>query len=437
MLKRIASFLLVAAALAASVVFTPALNLQIGELPNATTLDVKARDLSLVCPGGAYKATSKLGEFEQIGSPLISSQFNGSANTALSIQDGVYTVSDPAGVDAQGSALLNVNQVQALDGATLAGLSGAACQRATQDLWLVGGDTRVGREALLILKNPTSVDSTVDLQVFSEGGFVDAPGLTGISVIGGKTTIIPLSGLIPKTASFATHVTAKGGAIAAWIQQRTIHGLTASGFDYVSPSPQAAKQQVIPGVLIRGAKLAKKLITADADYADLQTVLRVYVPGAKPATVTAQLVGATAKTFGTVIQATVPGGSVIDLPFTSVADGDYFVLVNSNVKVQTAVRLSRIVSAKAPDFAWVAAADGSNALRKISLPIQGISKLAVYNQSTQKYEVSLAGAGSTVSVGNGSDQIYATLIVDVDGSVANIPVLDQKNSGGKVAVSVR
>ncbi|WP_296632775.1 DUF5719 family protein [Rhodoluna sp.] len=437
MLKRIASILVVAAALAASVVWAPAISLQIGELPNTTTLDVKARDLSLVCVGGAYKATSKLGEFEQIGSPLISSQFNGSASTSLSVQDGVYTVSDPAGSDAQGSALLNVNQVQALDGATLAGLSGTACQRATQDLWLVGGDTRVGREALLILKNPTTVDSTVDLQVFSEGGLVDAPGLTGISVIGGKTTIIPLSGLIPKTTSFATHVTAKGGAIAAWIQQRTVHGLTASGFDYISPSPQPAKQQVIPGVLIRGAKLAKKLIAADADYGDLQTVLRVYVPGAKSATVTAQLVGSTAKTFGTVIQATVQGGSVIDLPFGSVADGDYAVLVNSNVKVQTALRLSRVVSAKAPDFAWLAAAEGSSALRKISVPVQGISKLAIYNQATQSYEVNLATAGSTVSLGGTSAALFANLIVDVDGSVAGIAVLDQRNSGGKVAVSVR
>lgn len=437
MFKRIASLLIVIVALVATVVWSPEMSIRIGELPKVENLSVKARDLSLVCPGGAFKASTKLGEFDQIGSPLISSQFNGSSDTSLSVQSGVYTVVDAAGSDAQGSALLNVNQIQALDGATLAGVSGTACQRATQDLWLVGGDTRVGREALLILKNPTTVDSTVDLQIFSEGGLVDVPGLSGISVIANKTTIIPLTGLIPKTTSFVTHVTAKGGAIAAWIQQRTVHGLTASGFDYVSPSPEFATHQVIPGILIRGSKLSAKLVAADSDYGDLQTVVRVFVPGSKSATVTVQLVGATAKTFGTVVQATVAAGSVVDLPITSVADGDYVALINSNVKVQTAVRLSRVVANKAPDFTWLAAADGSTAERKISIPNQGISKLAIYNQTLQKYQVELVAPGSTVSLGNGSDQIFANLIVDVDGSVAGIAVLDQKNLGGKVAVSVR
>jgi hypothetical protein len=137
------------------------------------------------------------------------------------------------------------------------------------------------------------------------------------------------------------------------------------------------------------------------------------------------------------VQATVAAGSVVDLPITSVADGDYVALINLNVKVQTAVRLSRVVANKAPDFTWLAAADGSTAERKISILNQGISKLATYNQTLQKYQVELVAPGSTVSIGNGSDQIFANLILDVEGSVAGIAVLDQKNLGGKVAVSVR
>jgi hypothetical protein len=36
-----------------------------------------------------------------------------------------------------------------------------------------------------------------------------------------------------------------------------------------------------------------------------------------------------------------------------------------------------------------------------------------------------------------ADPLFANLIVDVDGTVASLSVLDQKNAGGKVSVNVR
>jgi hypothetical protein len=277
----------------------------------------------------------------------------------------------------------------------------------------------------------------VSLQIFSEAGSVEAPGLNGIAVVAGKTTVVPLAGVVPKTKSFVTHVTANGGAVAGWIQQRTVRGLSAGGVDYVSPSPEFAKQQVIPGVFVRGSAQAAKLRAANSDYDDLVPVLRVFVPGKTNATVTVQVVGENAKTFGTVVRSNVNAGSVADLEITGLKDGNYVALVSSDVEIQSAIRLSRVTATAAPDFTWIPAAEKFTGKRNLTVPSAGISKLCIYNDETGLIEVLEVSAGSTYSFAGTATPIYATLITDINGTVANLQVLDQKNAGGKVSVNVR
>jgi hypothetical protein len=337
----------------------------------------------------------------------------------------------------QGSALLNASQYQNAAGATLKGLAATNCQLPSNDVWLLGGATTTGREALLILRNTSQVDATVSLEIFSEAGSVDAPGLNGIAVVAGKTTVVPLSGIVPKTKSFMTHVSAKGGAVAAWIQQRTVRGLSAGGVDYVSPSPIAATQQVIPGVFIRGTEIADKLRAANADYQDLVPVLRVFVPGNKAATVTVQILSETVKTFGTVVRSNVNPGSVLDIEIPGLKDGNYVALVSADVEVQSAVRLPRITASSAPDFTWITAAEKFTGERKLTIPAAGISKLSIYNEETGKITVLPVAPNSTYTFAPSQEPIYANLITDIDGTVANLSVLDQKNAGGKIAVNIR
>jgi molybdopterin-binding protein len=207
--------------------------------------------------------------------------------------------------------------------------------------------------------------------------------------------------------------------------------------DYVSPSPQFSKQQVIPGIFIRGSVQAAKLIAANADFQDLTPVVRVFVPGNANATVTVQVVGATAKTFGTVVRSTVTAGSVADLEITGLKDGNYVALVSADVEVQSAVRLSRITETAGPDFTWIPAAEKFTGKRNLTVPSAGISKLCIYNEKTGAIEVLELSPGSTYSFAVSENPIYANLITDINGTVANLSVLDQKNAGGKVSVSVR
>lgn len=441
MFKKITFVLVILAALVTGTLFAPNLKFQIGSIPTSSELSVKARDLMLACPGALYKAGgatgTMLGDFEHVGTASYASQFNPNAGASLQSTDGVFSVTQTGSNQDQGSVLLNVSQYQNTAGATLSGLAATNCQLPSNDLWLVGGDTTTGREALLILRNTSDVDATVSLEIFSEAGSIEAQGLNGIAVVAGKSTVIPLSGVVPKTKSFVTHVSSKGGAIAGWIQQRTVRGLSAGGVDYVSPSPAFAKNQVVPGIFIRGAKQASKVMAANADYQDLIPVLRVFVPGKDQATVTVQVAGSNAETFGTVVRETVKPGTVMDIEIPGLKDGDYVAIVSADVEIQSAVRLARISSGTAPDFTWIPAAEAFTGKRNITAPSVGISKLCIYNGKTGAIEVRVVAPGSTYSFIGSQEPLHANLIVDVNATVANLSVLDQKNVGGRVAVNVR
>jgi hypothetical protein len=352
--------------------------------------------------------------------------------------------------------LLNANQIQSVNTDGLTGLTGAACQRPTNSLWFIGGDTSTGRESLLIVKNVTKVDSTVNLEIFNERGLVTGSGMSGISVPAGKTTVIPLASYVPKTKTFVTHVVSRGGLVAAWIQQKTIRGLAAGGVDYVSPSAGFGKTQVIPGVFVRGAADAAKL-AANADFADLVPTLRVFVPGSKPATVTAQVIGSTPTTYGTVVRQTIPAGTTADIALPGLADGDFVAIVKSDEAVGSAIRLHRVVK-KSVDFAWLTAAESHTGVVGLSVPTAGISKLSLANPSNSDIDLRLVQNGGSpanfkipaagqltlkfapstkLELSGNAKALLGTLIVDIDGSLAAVPLVDYKNPGGEVAVMVR
>lgn len=460
MMKRLIALIAIAAGIFSLIWFAPQFTLTIGELPKAEVLKVKAQDLNLVCPGGVYRtggaSGTKLGAFEPIGAPDINSDFNGPAGTTMLIRGNQLTAVDPAGLAQQSSVLLNANQIQSVNTDGLLGLTGAACQRPTNSLWFIGGDTSTGRESLLIVKNVTKVDSTVNLEIFNERGLVTGSGMSGISVPAGETTVIPLASYVPKTKTFVTHVVSRGGLVAAWIQQKTIRGLASGGVDYVAPTSGFSKTQTIPGVFVRGAADAAKL-AASADFADLVPTLRVFVPGSKPATVTAQVIGSTATTYGTVVRQTIPAGTTVDIALPGLADGDFIAIVKSDEAVGSAIRLHRVVK-KSVDFAWLTAAESHTGVVGLSVPTAGISKLSLANPSNSVIDLRLVqnggspanftipaagqltlkfAPGTKLELSGNSQALLGTMIVDIEGSLAAIPLVDYKNPGGEVAVMVR
>jgi len=473
MYKRLLSLALILGAMAGFYFNPLALSVEVGKPPVPVTVNAQARDLSLVCPGALFRSGGASGtslKVARAGSADLLGYFRSEGNLRLvertlktdspalagrlidSISEAkALTVQDPEGSAVQGAALLSASQTQLAKASNLAGLASANCIRPSSDSWLIGGDTSPGRESLLILSNPTNVDSTVNLEIIGSGGPVAAPGLSSISVPKSKTTVVPLSGLAPNLPTFAVHVVASGGSLGAWLQTRTMRGLVAGGVELVGPSIDPAKSLVIPGIYLRGVADANKLIGLSSAYSDLAPMLRITSTSSKAATVTAQILGANAATYGTVIQQVVAPNSTLDIPITGLLEGDYVAFIDSSEPVRAAIRFSR-TKAEQTDFAWAPAVTPLDQKVVFTAPTGAISKLAIANPGKAPAIVKVGSrtvtvpAASAVSVLlspgratalSSSQPVAATVVSDVNGLVSIVPVLDYKNLGGELKILVR
>ena len=493
MFKRISALLLVLAAIAAAFWLPDQqiFSLTVGSQPQSLVQQVKAKDLTLVCPGAFEQSASsgKVGSFTRLGAAAIDFASNlpagaslrqlaltGAGATSAALPSGggalanmsasaavAITVADPNGVAAQNSTLLSAQNYQVASAAGVNGALGANCQRPASQQWFVGASTATGREALIILANPNSTDATVNLRLFGLNGAIDGAGLNAIAVAANRTVVLPLAGFAPDNALMALSVSAQGASIAAWVQQKTVRGTLAGGADLISPALEPAKQLVIPGLLKRGTSDAAALIAKNADYADLTPSVGVFVPGAGDANVTVQVIGTDAKTFGTVVQQTVSGGAAVSIPVTGLKDGNYSVFVSADQPVIAAVQLSRTLTAHATagqnsttDFVWLNAILPETSKRNMPVPNSGVSKLSVATTSAgpailtitgsgAKQTISIAKqtskvvsltAGSVVSVSSDSP-VSATMIVDFNSRIVAIPAVNFGNQGRTISVSVR
>ncbi|WP_150117051.1 DUF5719 family protein [Arthrobacter sp. ERGS1:01] len=221
----------------------------------------------------------------------------------------------------------------------LQGMAAATCQAPSNDLWLAGASTTVGRTAVLSLTNSTKSPATVSLDLFGTNGTVNAPGGKGLVVAPGTSRSVVLAGLAPDQAQLAVHVKSTGGAVSAVIQQSVLRGLTPGGVDYLAPVQSPATAQVVPGVRVQAPDAAAK-ISAQNGYSDATTALDVTVPGARDAIVEV-------KAFGPSGQVALPNGGVFtaqagkvtELSLVGLAQGTYSLSVTADSAVTAGVRL--------------------------------------------------------------------------------------------------
>lgn len=482
MILRILRTLLIAAAFVGMYLYAPeVVQLSTGKVESAQRV-VSAKDLTLSCTGSAFTSGGNSGtstsKFSRLGSTVVALSYSGVSGTTLKGEGGKLTkgygvrqdqsskikqaqsltITDNDGTIVQGSPLLTANQMQVLSDKKIKGLLAAPCLRSQSEFWLVGGSVAVGREAILILTNPTAVDATVDLEIFTENGISHSAGLSGIAVGAGSTEVIPLASFVFRSESISVHVKSFGGSVTALIQQKAVRGLKASGADYIYPTGVAQKESVFPGILVRRAMDNAKLRKRDDKYSDVRQNLRVFVPGDKDAQLTLEVLGTDEETFGTVISVTAPAGKVTDFDINGLADGDYVGYLRSDQEVFSSIRLvrSRVGDDAYTDFAWINPAEGFTSPRYLAVPKAGISKLSIANPSSEATKVSLkfgeltverniaagseivllAPSGQAIGIFPTTQPVYSNLVVDVDGRIAILPVLDEKNLGGQVWINV-
>ncbi len=449
MYKRFLALLVVAALGSSVALFVAFPKFSVGLSNSATDIAVEAKEPQLVCPGPVYVnggATGlKLGKFSQSGSVNI--QGKDSENQFAISSTGVKTISGSSAASKDFHAIQS--QVASLNLA--AGLAVTNCLPGLNEAWFVAGDNSVGREALLILVNPSLVDATVSLQIIGPNGQIQGAGLSGISAPAGKVTALPLAAFAPKASTFALQVSSRGAALGMWLQQKTIRGLTPGGLDYVGPTAIASKTLEIPGFFIRSSSKLAALSAKDQDFLDTRPLLRVFAPGDSETTFTAQVQGANGASFGTVIQGTVSAGSVADFDLGELADGDYIVHIEANHEIMASAIFNRVGLAQ-PDLAWSTAVTPTLLDAGFTAVSGAISKLSIVNSSEKSGEITLNGliidlpARSNiviVLVGGTSYRLSSTVpaaasqVVDVSFGVAVVPVLDYRSVAGRLKILVR
>ncbi|HWH26746.1 MAG TPA: DUF5719 family protein [Pseudolysinimonas sp.] len=448
----------------------------IGTTPAGTTVVPELADQLRACAGGTLRLGEESGQNADVPHPIGVPRVTSGSEHA-SIQSSPLLDSDAIGGAADSAprvlkvapsdgAALTGAQSQTVSALDYVGFSAAACTEPSSSIWFAGGATTVGRTTLLTLDNPTDVAATVRVTILGESGEVVAPGMAGIEVNPGQQRVLSVAGFAPGLASPVIHVEARGGQIAAFLQQSIVRGLDATGVDVVNPGADPATVQTIPGVRIRDAVGVSRTL-ALADWEDAVSAVRVGVPGTADAHVTVTVKSSDPTIESTSFTTKVSAGSVDELPLDSgthtetdaisLPDGLYTVTVTSDVPVVAGVRTTTATdvgdspegepeAAPASDFAWypavapldgdtlIAVAPGPDPKFAVTNPTKEAMTVVLTSRSGNEVSIAVA-AGATSSAPVEAGQTYR--VTDASGAVAAISYAGTAQLAGYPVTSPR
>ena len=482
MIFRILSFASISAVLVAGLVLAPAVEYKVEFDSASGSYSVKPADLSLVCPGPLFRSGgdsgTNLSKIERSGTAdlfytadgsgeLAQQSVSGSDNSNIELGGsrvfGSSAISDATSLtninanedSAQGSSVLTGSSTQLSAIGSMRGLAAASCQQPSNDFVIVGGSTLAGREALLVLTNPSPIDATADLRIFTDLGEVTVSGLSGISVPAQSTTAVSLASFAPTVPALALQVQSQGAKLAGWIQARSVRGTEATGVDWISPNHQASASPVLPGFVIRGTRVINQTLSSEEN-SDAGHALRIFAP--EGANVTVQIVSSEADIFGAVFTGIIEPGTVSDFPIAELKDGNYSVFVSSDKPVYSGLRVARGNPGASPrlDFSWVSPADELVSNRVVSIPSEGDSILVLANSGPASSTVLVQNLRSGASVRvlvptlgtatvdlsgpvsiSQAPGVFATVAVLIEGQISDLDVRDPRNLGSEVTVRFR
>lgn len=305
---------------------------------------------SLVCPGAAIAVGAEgtdANEFSATGRPVrTAGTVGGTKPTTTPLGRGDVSggtaprvLSAPAA--GRVGAIAGAQSEKAVGDAV--GLVATACSVPQSDVWFAAGATTTGRTSVLTLANTSTVPAQVRVSIWTENGPVGGSSTSAFTVPARGREAISLAGIAPSAGGTVVRVASTGGRVGAALEQRTVRGLESGGIDMAVPTAAPARAQVVTGVRIAGAAAVAAAQRAD-DYADLQPVVRVLVPGTEATTVSITVTpdaGGQPVTLGRRVAPRV----VTDFPVSGLADGTYTVRVTAERPFVTGVRTSTVSNA--------------------------------------------------------------------------------------------
>ncbi|WP_404431851.1 DUF5719 family protein [Microbacterium lacus] len=295
----------------------------------------------------------------------------------------------------------------------IAGFTASACRPPLLESWLVGGSAATGAADYVILSNPGTVASTVQLTVYGATGAQNPAGGSDLVVAGGSQRIVPLAGLALGEASPVIHVSAEGAPIQAALQSSLTRTLLTGGVDQFGAERATELIQTIPGVQVTAAP-------GEEGASNATTVLRMLSPEADAsATVTVRTVGSREPALPpTSVPLTAGIPTEVDLGGLPV--GLYVVEVDASAPVAASVWQTTGFG-EGDDFAWYTAAPLIEVPSLFAVPSGPTPQLTLVNPGDIAATVSItptgAAAAITVEVPSGASaavQVRAGEIYTID-----------------------
>lgn len=190
-------------------------------------ISVPARPMEVVCPGSLYQLGG------EDGTEVDSIDALGDADFFL-IENGVptpYRASEPALFAAteedQSAGVISGYQWQQIKQTRIAGLVSLSCKKPVTEAWMLGGETNLGSESLLILHNPDVLSTILDIRFFDgQEQFSDSTSLAP-----DETKVINLARYVSTDEPVGLNIKSQGGRFAAWVQSKTNSGVSPTGVD--------------------------------------------------------------------------------------------------------------------------------------------------------------------------------------------------------------
>lgn len=361
-------------------------------IPNSPVeVQPSAVQRNVVCAGGVYDFIGEQADLTLVTNiePMIG---NGTLIAQLTGEQG-----ESGAVVALTAApqLVAATEITARNSDDIRGVLAAECGDPLNDAWLVGGDTSLGRETVLVITNGSDVDATVDIDMWGSDGTIEAPGSKGLVIPAMTQRVLSVAGFAPDELSPVIRVTSNGAPVWSVLQTSVVRGLVAGGLDRVTAATGADTSAYFPIVSVESETVIGPL-RSDPDFADMETVLRVLVPGDTNATVTMRM---THLGTGEVVDATVEAtaGRVTDLTVDEIPAGNYSVTVQSDTPFVAGMRVASFdTKARHADHAWASAAQPFAGTVAVVAPTAGV--LSIHNPGTEPITVSIEGPNGDATV---------------------------------------
>jgi hypothetical protein len=140
------------------------------------------------------------------------------------------------------------------------------CSAPSAQAWFTPLVTTLGSSGALVITNPTSATTVVDLEFLGPHGIIKAVGRRGIAVAAGGTRRISLTSYVPGAGPLTVGVIATQGLAVAGVQNTVREGADVAGAEWVNEASQPSTDVVVdPSPSGRGRRHLVIANTSDRD----------------------------------------------------------------------------------------------------------------------------------------------------------------------------